>query len=91
MHTLQTAPQEFQIRGVFRIIQTYFENKSKIFFSLFLNENISCDPSLEPSRRDGSNDGSQNMFLGRNGKLSLNYHGYSFLSGPLWSSGAVLH
>ena len=34
---------------------------SEIFF-LFLNENICCDPSLEPSRRDGSNDGSQNMF-----------------------------
>ena len=26
----------------------------KIFF-LFLYENICCDPSLEPSRRDGSN------------------------------------
>ena len=25
-----------------------------------------CDPSLEPSRRDGSNDGSQNMFLWEN-------------------------
>ena len=24
---------------------------------------ICCDPSLEPSRRDGSNDGSQNMYL----------------------------
>ena len=30
---------------------------------LFLNENICCDPSLEPSRRDGSNDRPQNMFL----------------------------
>ena len=27
-------------------------------FFLFLVENICCDPSLEPSRRDGSNDGS---------------------------------
>ena len=27
---------------------------SKIVF-LFLNKNISCDPSLEPSQRDGSN------------------------------------
>ena len=25
-----------------------------------------CDPSLEPSQRDGSNDGSQNLFLWRN-------------------------
>ena len=24
--------------------------------------NIFCDPSLEPSRRDGSNEGSQHMF-----------------------------
>ena len=34
----------------------------KLFF-LFPSKNICCDPSLEPSRRDGSNDGSQNMFL----------------------------
>ena len=25
-------------------------------------KNIFCDPSLEPSRRDGSNEGSQHMF-----------------------------
>ena len=37
-----------------------------LLFFLFLNENICCDPSLEPSRRDGSNDGSQNMFLWKN-------------------------
>ena len=28
----------------------------KVIF-LFLNENICCDPSLEPSRRDGFNEG----------------------------------
>ena len=32
-------------------------------FFLFLNENVCCDPSLEPCRQDGSNDGSQNVFL----------------------------
>ena len=32
---------------------------------LFLKENIYCDPSLEPSRRDGSNDGSQICFHGK--------------------------
>ena len=42
---------------------------SKISF-LFLNENICCDPSLEPSQKDNSNDGSQNMFLW---KLNDNY------------------
>ena len=39
------------------------EDLSKIFF-LFLNENISCDPSLEPSRRDGSNDRHKICFYG---------------------------
>ena len=35
------------------------EDNSKIIF-LLLNKNIIwCDPSLEPSQRDGSNDGSQ--------------------------------
>ena len=36
--------------------------------SIFFNFSMKtyCDPSLEPSRRDGSNDGSQNMFLWRN-------------------------
>ena len=33
------------------------EDSSKVIF-LFLNENICCDPSLEPSWQDGSNDGS---------------------------------
>ena len=41
------------------------EDNSKIIL-LFLNENICCDPSLEPSQGDSSNDGSQNTFLCRN-------------------------
>ena len=41
-------------RGALKIIQTYF--------FLLLNENIHCEPSLEPSRRDGSNEGLQRMF-----------------------------
>ena len=49
---------ELQIRGG-------IEDNSILFF-LFHIENICCDHSLEPSRRDGSNDGSQNMFLWRN-------------------------
>ena len=32
-------------------------------FFLFLNKNISYDPSLKPSLRDSSNEGSQDMFL----------------------------
>ena len=47
---------ELQIRGI-------IEDNSKIIF--FLNKNICCDPSIEPSRRDSSNDGSQNTFLWR--------------------------
>ena len=34
-------------------------------------KNIFCDPSLEPSRRDGSNEGSQHMFSLRNKKNYL--------------------
>ena len=42
--------------------------------SHFLHKNIFCDQSLEPSHRDGSNEGSQSMFsLGNKKKLSLNY------------------
>ena len=52
---------EFQIRGG-------IEDNSKIFF-LFLNENICCDHSLEPSRRVGSNDGSKHMFYGVQWKI----------------------
>ena len=40
------------------------EDNSTIIF-LFLKESICCDPSLEPSWRDGTNDGSQNI-LSRN-------------------------
>ena len=46
---------ELQIRQI-------TEDNSKIIF-LFLNENICCDPLLEPSQRDCSNGGTQNMFL----------------------------
>ena len=45
---------EHQIKRALRIIQRYF--------SLFRKENVCCDPSLEPSRREGSNDGSQHTF-----------------------------
>ena len=50
---------KLQIRGA-------IEDNSKIIF-LFLSENICCDPSLEPSQQDGSNDGSQICFYGKNG------------------------
>ena len=48
---------ELQIRGG-------IEDNSKII-SLNCQQNRSYDPSIEPSRCDGSNDGSQNEFLGR--------------------------
>ena len=35
----------------------------QICFFLFLKQNICCDASLEQSRRDGSNDGSQICFF----------------------------
>ena len=43
---------ELQIRGG-------VEGNSKI---IFLKENVCCDRSLEPSRGEGSNDGSQHRF-----------------------------
>ena len=33
------------------------------YFVLFLKENIYYDPSLEPTKRDGSNDGHKICFL----------------------------
>ena len=38
---------------------------------MLLSLNICCDPSLEPSHRDGSNEGPQHMFLLRNKKNCL--------------------
>ena len=38
------------------------------YFFLFLIETIVCDPSSEPSRRDGSDEGSQHRFLYRTDK-----------------------
>ena len=53
----QTLPcTELHIRGG-------IEDNSKIMF--LIKENRCCDPSLEPSWHDGSNDGSQNRFLWR--------------------------
>ena len=63
--TLSISVSVLQIKGVTMII--------KGNFSLFFRLSIHCDPSLEPSRRDGSKEGSQCMFLLRNKKLFLNY------------------
>ena len=46
------------------------------------NINLCCDPSLELSHRDSSNEGSQHM-LGNKKKISLNYPQYPLLSGAL--------
>ena len=45
---------ELQIRGVIK-------DNSKIIF-LISRRNVCCDPSLEPSRQDDSNDESQRKF-----------------------------
>ena len=43
------------------------EDNSKIIFLISQRKHkVCCDPSLEPSQRDNSNDGSQNMFLWKN-------------------------
>ena len=46
---------KLQIRGV-------IEDNSNTCIFLFLIKNICCDPSLELSHQDSSNDGSQHMF-----------------------------
>ena len=53
--------------------------------AIFLYKNIFCDPSLEPSRRDGSNEGSQHMFSLRNKKLIFEL----FLIPPLICSSEI--
>ena len=58
------------------------DDNLKIFF-LISQENIRCDPLLEPSRPDGSNEESQNVLLEEYRKLSLHYPCYTFLSGAL--------
>ena len=40
-------------------------------YPIFFHQNLFCDPSLEPSRRDGSNEGLQHMFSLRNKKNYL--------------------
>ena len=49
-------------------------------FLLILHKNINCDPSSEPSRPDGSNEGSQRMvsWINKKNYLSviINYPSY---------------
>ena len=42
-------------------------------FSVLLLLNICCDPLLEHFHRDGSNEGSQHVFIEKLENLSLNY------------------
>ena len=73
--TLVNDP-ELQIRWA-------FDDNSKIFL-LISQHNICCDPSLEPSQQDGSNERATTYgFMEKYGKLSLNYSCYAFLSGAL--------
>ena len=62
-HTVQTKT----------VLQIRRSNKDNlgIIIHIFFYKNIFCDPSLEPSDRDGSNDGSQHMFLLKNKKNYL--------------------
>ena len=58
------------------------DNSEIIFFFLILNENMWW-PSVELSRWDGPNDGSQNVLKELYVKLSLNYPFYPYLFGAL--------
>ena len=61
--------------SVLRLIQ--------IYFFLFINENICCDPSLEQFWRDVYFDGSHNMFYG---EIWLIIAKLSLLSLLIWST-----
>ena len=58
--------------------------------SVLLHENMCCDPSLEPSRRGGSNEGPQHILVWGWERLSLNCPRYPFLSGALVGFHALL-
>ena len=62
------------------------EDNSRIIFN-FLNEDICCDPSLEPPQRDGSNDGSQNIYV-FTVKIQIIIPKLSLLSLLIWSTDA---
>ena len=57
---------------------------SLVIISLISPQNKFCDPSLEPSCQDGSNEGSQHMFsLINMENYLLNYPPHPLLSGAL--------
>ena len=60
-----------------------------LLFFLFLTEIICCDPSYEPSRRDGSDEGSQHMFLCRINKFIPKYHQMLLLTRTLSTMSAI--
>ena len=56
--------------GHFTVLQIRKGNRDNLgIIFIFLHKNIFCDSSLEPSHQDGSNEGSQLMFLLRNEKI----------------------
>ena len=69
---------ELQIRGDSK-------DNSKIIF--FISQLKCCDPSLEPSQRDSSNDGSHHMFCR---SYIANYPFYPFLSRALLAQAAII-
>ena len=59
-----------QLEKTETVLQIRRGNRDNLgIISIFFHKNISCDPPLEPSHRDGSNDGSQHMFSLRNKKI----------------------
>ena len=49
-----------RVLGIIQIYVSYFSMKTYVVTPVL--QNVCCDPSLEPSQRDGSNDRSQHMF-----------------------------
>ena len=62
---LKVSGRSFHFYCIFEALDRTIVDNSRIIF-LFLNKTICCDPLFKPSQRDGSDDGSQYMFLCRN-------------------------
>ena len=56
------------------VLRTLDKREYLMIIFLFLIETICCEPSSEPSHRDGSDEGSQHMVLCRINKIIPNYY-----------------
>ena len=63
------AGHSYSITGLSKVCQPSLLWGHQFTLAKFLHKNIFCDPSVEPSHWDGSNEGSQHIFSSRNNKI----------------------